>query len=76
MNIPLKFRAYLSINFIFWVYIKWVNQIDIFLLGWSKSPFSFFNEIKDTFFIFTSNFIDLNILSRSAIYFPLLVSSG
>ena len=37
------------------------------LLGWPKSPFSFFCKIKDIFFIFTNNFIDLDILSMSAI---------
>ena len=35
----------------------------------------FFCKIKDTFFIFTSDFIDLDILSMSA-YLPLLASSG
>ena len=38
------------------------------LLGWPKSPFSFFCKIKDTFFIFTNNYIDLGILSTSAIF--------
>ena len=32
-----------------------------------KSLFSFFCKIKDTFFIFTHNFIDLDILSMSAL---------
>ena len=36
------------------------------LLGWPKSLFSFFHNIKDTFFIFTKKFIDLDILSMSA----------
>ena len=36
-------------------------------LGWPKSLFSFFRKIKDTFFIFTNNFIDLDILSMSAV---------
>ena len=35
------------------------------LLGWPKCPFSFFYKIKDTFFIFTNNFVDLDILSMS-----------
>ena len=37
------------------------------LLGWLKCPFRFFYKIKDTFFIFINNFIDLDILSMSAI---------
>ena len=38
------------------------------LLGWPKSPFRFFfYKIKDTFFVFTNNFIDLDSLSMSAI---------
>ena len=36
------------------------------MLVWPKSPFSFFCKIKDTFFIFTNNSIDLGILSMSA----------
>ena len=36
------------------------------LLGWPKSLFSFSCKIKDTFFIFTNNFIDLDILSMLA----------
>ena len=43
------------------------------ILGWPKSLFSFFCNIKDTFFIFPNNFNDLDILSMSAIsrYWPL-----
>ena len=37
------------------------------LLGWPKSPYVFFHKTKDTFFIFTNNFIDLDILSMLAI---------
>ena len=37
------------------------------VLGWPKSPSSFFRKIKGTFFMFTNNFIDLGILSMSAI---------
>ena len=37
------------------------------VLGWPKSPLCFFHKIKDTFFIFTSNFIDLDILNMSAV---------
>ena len=33
------------------------------MLGWSKGPFSIFCKIKDTFFIFTNNFIGLDTLS-------------
>ena len=48
-----------------------------FIGGWPKSPFSFFCEIKDIFFIFTDNFIDLDILSISAIsHYWLLVGRG
>ena len=36
-------------------------------LGLAKSPFNFFHKIKDIFFIFTNNFIDLDILSMSTI---------
>ena len=36
-------------------------------MGWPKSLFSFFHKTKHTFFIFTNNFIDLDILSMSAI---------
>ena len=46
----------------------WVGQ---------KSPFSFFHKIKYTFFIFTKNFIDLDILSVSAISrYWILVGGG
>ena len=31
------------------------------ILGWPKSPFIFFHKIKDAFFIFTNNLIDLDI---------------
>ena len=34
---------------------------------WPKSLYGFFHKIKDTFSIFTSNFIDLDILSISAL---------
>ena len=37
------------------------------LLACPKSPYVFFCKIKDTFFIFTNNFIDFDILSMSAI---------
>ena len=37
------------------------------VLGWQKSPYGFFHKIKDTFFICTSNFIDLDILSMLAL---------
>ena len=46
----------------------WVGQ---------NSPFSFFHKIKDTFFIFTNNFIDLDILSMLAVSrYWLLVGRG
>ena len=38
------------------LYIHWVGQ---------KLHYCFFRKIKDTFFIFTNNFIDLDILSMS-----------
>ena len=38
-----------------------------YLLGWPKSLYSFFHKAKSTFFIFTNNFIDLDILSMSAL---------
>ena len=38
------------------------------ILDWPKSPFSFFCKINDIFFIFTNNFIDLDILSILAIF--------
>ena len=48
-----------------------------FLLGWPKSPFSFFHRTKDMFFIFTNNFNDLDVLSMSAISrYRLLVGRG
>ena len=37
------------------------------IFGWPKCPFSFFHKIKDTIFILNNNFIDLDILSMSAI---------
>ena len=36
-------------------------------LGWPKSPYGFSQKIKDTFFIFMNNSIDLDILSMLAI---------
>ena len=48
-----------------WIYTNEFQSI--VLLGWPKSPYGFFNKIKDTFFIFTNNFIDFGILSRSAV---------
>ena len=38
-----------------------------YVLGWPKSPYAFFHKINDMFFIFTDNFIDLDILGMSAI---------
>ena len=35
------------------------------ILSWPKSSFSFFHKTKDTFFIFTNNFIRLDILSSA-----------
>ena len=42
-------------------------MLDSYILGWPKSPRGFFHKIKDTFFIFNNNIIDLDILSMSAI---------
>ena len=39
------------------------------ILGWPKIPYVFFHKIKDMFLIFTNSFIDLDILSVSAISF-------
>ena len=36
-------------------------------MDWLKCLYGFFHKIKDTFFIFTNNFIDLDILSTGAI---------
>ena len=47
------------------------------VLGWPKCPFSFFHKIKDTFVIFTHNFIDLDIFSVPTIsHYWLLVGRG
>ena len=44
------------------------NVLQCFLFwGWPKCPFSVFCKIKDIFFIFTNNFIDVDSLSTSAI---------
>ena len=37
------------------------------IMGWPKSPLNLFCKIKGIFFIFTNNFIDLDILSILAI---------
>ena len=37
-------------------------------MGWPKGLYSFFCKIKDTFFICTNNFLELDILSMSAIF--------
>ena len=47
--------------------IYWRDCLYTIVLGWPKSPYGFFHKIKNTFFIFTNNFIDLDILSMSAI---------
>ena len=53
-----------------------IKSLDV-ILGWPKSPFSFFHKIKDTYFIFTNNFIHLGILSMSALpCYWLLVGRG
>ena len=43
------------------------NFLEIIILVWPKCSFTFFHKIKDTYFIFTNNFIDLDILSMSAV---------
>ena len=45
---------------------KYYNKAQRYILGWPKSPLSFFHKVKDTFFIFTNNVIDLGIVSMSA----------
>ena len=37
------------------------------MLGWPASSYDFYHKIEDTLFIFTNNFIDLDILSILAI---------
>ena len=50
------------------IYMYWVGQ---------NVCMDFFHKIEDTFFIFTNNFIDLDILSRSTIScYWLLVCRG
>ena len=49
------------------IWTKVWHKFTIIVLGWPKSLFSLFHKIKGTFFIFTSNFIDLDILIISAI---------
>ena len=44
-----------------------IGALLVLLTGWPKSPFSVFCKIKDAFFTFTNIFIDLDILSMSAI---------
>ena len=57
--------------------IKGIYKNPMVLLGWPKSQFSFFRKIKDTFFIFTNNLIDLDILRMSAVScYWLLVGRG
>ena len=43
------------------------------LLGWPKSPFSTLHKVNKLLFIFTSNFIDLYILSMLAISHMLII---
>ena len=40
---------------------------DIYTFGGPKSPYGLFCKIKDTCFVFTNNFTDLDILSMLAI---------
>ena len=44
-----------------------VREFRLGKLGWPKSPFSFLHKIKDTVFVFTNNFTDLDILRMSAL---------
>ena len=54
-----------------------MDSVFCYVLGWPKSPFSFFHKMKDTFFIFTNNCIDLDILNISALSrYWLLVGGG
>ena len=43
------------------VFPSWVAESAYNMLGWSNIHFGFFHKIKDTFFIFTNNFIHLYI---------------
>ena len=44
------------------IFRKGFQALEIKILGWPKSPCGFFCKI-DTFFIFTNNFIDVDIFS-------------
>ena len=54
-----------------WISDNWI-QIWHYLpgdsIGLAQSPFSIFLKIKDAFFVFTNNFIVLNILRMSTIF--------
>ena len=47
-----------------WALAKWYNWL---LLDWPKNLLFLFHKIKDTFFIFTNNCIDLDILSMLSV---------
>ena len=68
---PIEICYYVHISSPEWLKKKKRTQTQWFwiciILGCPKSLYGFFYKIKDTFFIFTNNFIDLNILSMSAI---------
>ena len=57
------FQAYIKFGAIWYVWVWYFTHV----MDWPKNLFSFLKKIKDTFFIFTNNFIDLDILSMSAI---------
>ena len=52
------YSSYVSI-----MYVYVCVCVCVCVQGWPKSPYGFFCKIKDTLFIVTSNFIDLDILS-------------
>ena len=60
----------------FFIALHLIEPISAYLLCWPKSLFSFSIKYNAYFFILTNNFIDLDILSMSAGYLPLLSSSG
>ena len=64
-NIKVKKRW----NVLLWycIWIGAITAISRLILGWPKSPVSLFHKIKGAFFIFTNNFIDLDILNMSTI---------
>ena len=62
-----KARACSTLSFFFFLK-KWNTSLcGMYYIGQKVCMYGVFWKIKDTFFIFTNNFIDLGILSMSAI---------